>query len=133
MSKKIRNGNIRTGILSTKIIECTPKEFKVKLENLLADGIVIRNIETEPILYQYKINYYEERKLDTNLNDEEWRDIPGKFFGQYQVSSLGRLRSIRILKEYERSVLTDGDKNRETVNVKKLFKQVFSDKHIASK
>lgn len=117
--------NRRCGVLKSIDIECGSEEFKEKLKTIRSEGIVIQSIATQPVRYKYKISYYDEKRVDADLSKEEWRDIPGKYYANYQISSLGRIRAIRVLKEYEFVTLTDGGKNRTTVNVKKLYKEIF--------
>lgn len=118
----MKKGNLRTGIPVTKVIECDPKDFKNKIKEIEKSGIVIKSIKSEPIRYRYSVNYYEER---LELSEESWKDAPGSFYGLYQISSLGRIRSVRVLKEYERYILTDGEGKRHNVKVETLMKQVF--------
>ena len=121
MHKKI----VKSGELCTKIIECAPNEFIEKIKNLEKRGLVVADIKAEATRYLYTISHYEERK---DVADEQWRDIPGVFYGHYQLSSLGRVRSVRILKEYAWMILTDGRKRRYNINVKKLVQTIFNTK-----
>jgi len=123
----IKDGRfIPVGAPSVKVIECHQSEFSRYMDEIKAEGIVVSSIETEPIRYRYKIHYNEVRS-ERVLKDEEWRDIPGEFFGFYQISSYGRMRSIRILGEYQATVLTVANKKRITVSTKRLFNEVFGD------
>lgn len=112
-------------VLSTEI-ECSQKEFKAELAKLEAKGISVKSIEPEPIRYKYKIDYYAPRPKE-DVASEQWRDIPGRFYGLYQISSLGRIRSIRvkILGSYDNFVLTDGNNKRHRVPIKKMVKEIF--------
>lgn len=116
------------GIDMYKIIECTPEEFKEKYKEFEAQGLIISSIEAQPSQYKYKVHFYEHRS-PYSLKDEEWRDIPGEFYGFYQLSSLGRFRSMRILRDYDRMVLTIANGKRVTVNARKLFKKIFPEKN----
>lgn len=103
------------------VLECSPREFKDRLAKLKAKG-KIRSIATEPSAYRYTITTDEKEPVKTKK--EVWADIPGHFFGAYQVSNRGRLRSVKIIRESdgEPHCLLSYKGKRKTTSIRSLMK-----------
>lgn len=122
MKKKIYNHSSHFEWLE---FEATSKEAMEKIKDLKATGLVIDSYSSEPIIYKYRVKYIAPTLTQEQKEKEEWRDIPGKFFGMYQVSSFKRLRRLRILADYGTIVLHDNENNRLSVKVDRLYKLAF--------
>lgn len=118
----------KKGLLSFESVEGDGQDLKDKLKEMKSRGIVVKHIDTEPASYKYTIWFFKDQTMTSDLNQEIWKDIPGDLFGVYQMSSLGRLRSIRTLSENNgrNIVLTDAKGNRKNVRIKKVYEQVFN-------
>lgn len=116
-------------------VECRPSEIKQKIAEFRAEGFTLDSMEFEPSMYKYKLYYYHNSNTVKSVKDhvEEWRDLPGDLTGIYQMSSLGRLRTIktRVLSEYRGATqVVDKNNKRKTIRLKNLFKQVFPEINI---
>lgn len=81
-------------------------------------------IEELDIDHDLKTIKWNKKQIKTPPIDEDWRDIPG-FEGRYQISKQGRVRATSILQDEKRIVLTDSEKKRHNVKVRKIYQKVF--------
>lgn len=103
----------------------TASGAKDRINELKASGIVIESYAIEPVIYRYKVKYVPPSITKDQIKNEEWRDIPGRFFGRYQVSNFKRLRAVRMLADYGTAVLVDNENKRCSIKVDSLHKLAF--------
>lgn len=119
--------NRLSNLLVSESVIGQAKELKIKIEELKQRGIVISQIETKPHNYEYTFWYHKDKTVEQDLTKEEWRDVDEpELAGRYQISNLGRIRSIRVICEnFDKTVLTDGGGKRHFKKIKDIYRQVF--------
>lgn len=117
----------KRGLLSYESTQGGGDKLKEKLKEMKKKGLVIHHVDTEPATYKYTVWFYKDKTIHADLNDEVWKDMDGEFGDKYQISSLGRIRSVRTLSEiYGKCVvLTDAKGQRHNVRIAKAYKNVF--------
>lgn len=97
------------------------KKRSVRLTKLFLNTFPIDELD---INHDLKTIKWDKKRTETPPIDEEWKDIPG-FEGRYQISKQGRVRATSILQDDKRIVLTDSEKKRHNVKVRKIYQNVF--------